>query len=234
MKTKMIVLAAFCLAAFTEAKSQVYVQGGVNLANVSTTKAGETQNSNMLTTFNAGIMSRFGLSEVFDLESGLLVEGKGAKTETYFTSATDNNYVKSRFNPIYLTLPLHAVAKLPLGNDERNLFIYAGPYASMGIAGNAKTTVKILGAESSNTEKIQFTNDDPTTVDEQEDARFDRLKRFDFGVDAGAGLDLGKAMLKVNYGMGLTKINSTQTDNNKDDRNKYRTWSVSLGIPLTR
>lgn len=234
MKTKVIVMAVVFLTAFSQAKSQVYVQGGVNLANITTNNAGETQNSKMLTTFNAGIMARFGISQVFDLESGLLVDGRGAKADTYFTSSKDDNYIKTKINPIYLKLPLHAVAKLPLGSDNMNLFIYAGPYAAMGIAGKSKATVKFLGAESTTSEKIKFSNDDPTTPDENEGARFDRLKRFDIGVDAGAGVGLGKVMIKVNYGLGLTKINSTQTDNDSNDKNKYRTWTVSLGIPLTR
>lgn len=234
MKTKVIVMATICLVAFSQAKAQVYVQGGVNLANISTNDAGETQSSKMLTSFNAGIMARFGISQVFDLESGLLVDGRGAKVDTYFSSSKDDNYIKTKINPIYLKLPLHAVAKLPLGNDSRNFFIYAGPYAAMGIAGKAKATAKFLGVESTTSDNIKYSNDDPTTPDENEGAKLDRLKRFDFGVDAGAGIDLGKVMVKVNYGLGLTKINSTQTDNDSNDKNKYRTWSISLGIPLTR
>ena len=72
---------------FTFAKSQVYVQGGVNLANITQTKSGETQDNNLLTTFNAGILGRFDLSEPIDLESGLLLQGRGAKANTYFSSS---------------------------------------------------------------------------------------------------------------------------------------------------
>jgi hypothetical protein len=34
--------------------------------------------------------------------------------------------------------------------------------------------------------------------------------------------------------LGLAKIRSTETDNSSNDKNKYRTVSVSLGIPLGR
>jgi hypothetical protein len=60
------------------------------------------------------------------------------------------------------------------------------------------------------------------------------LKRFDYGLNLGGGVDFGKLMVKVNYGYGLAKINSTQSDNTANDKNKFRTWSVSLGIPLGR
>lgn len=231
MKTGIMTVVAMLFFAGT--KAQVYVQGGVNLANVTTTNAGETQDNHLLTTFNAGILSRFGISQVFDLESGVLVEGRGAKAETYFTSSEDDNYVKARFNPIYLKVPLHAVVKFPVSTGNQNIFVYAGPYGAMGIAGKSKVTTKILGQESTSTSNIKFNDDDPTT-DEQEGARYDRVKRFDFGIDAGAGIDFGKVLLKVNYGVGLTKINSTQTDNDANDKGKYRTVSISVGIPLGR
>lgn len=215
-----------------KAQSQVYVQGGVNLANISKTSSGQTEKNNLLTTFNAGILGRFGLSKTIDLESGLLLDGRGAKAETYFTSGTDDNYVKTKFNPLYLELPLNLVVRIPL-EKTTNLFFHGGPYAAIGIAGNSKSDAKFLGVSSSSTSSIKFSNDDPFTS-EQDDAAYDKLKRFDFGLNVGGGFDLGKVLLKVNYSLGLTKINSTQSNNSADNKNKYRTVSISLGIPLDR
>ncbi len=215
---------------FVTARSQLYVQGGLNLANISKTSSGQTEKNNMLTTFNAGILGRFGLSEIIDLESGLLLDGRGSKAESYLTGATDDNYVKSRFNPLYLELPLNLVVRFPL-EKKTNLFFHGGPYAAIGIAGNSKTESRILGITSTSNNKIKFSNDDPFTS-QQDDAAYNKLKRFDFGLNFGGGIDLGKVLLKVNYALGLTKINSTQSDNGMDDKNKYRTVSISLGIPL--
>ncbi len=216
----------------TKAHSQVYIQGGVNLANISKTSSGQTEKNNLLTTFNSGIFGRFDLSEIIDLESGLLLDGRGSRAESYFTGATDENYVKTKFNPLYLELPLNLVVRFPL-NKNTNIFFHGGPYAAMGIAGNSKSESKFLGITSSGTSKIKFSNDDPFTS-EQDDAAYDKLKRFDFGLNFGGGFDLGKVLLKFNYGMGLTKINSTESNNSADDKNKYRTVSISLGIPLNR
>jgi hypothetical protein len=58
------------------------------------------------------------------------------------------------------------------------------------------------------------------------------LKRLDYGVNLGAGFDFGKIILKANYGLGFAKINSTETNNSSNDKNKYRTVSISAGIPL--
>lgn len=228
---KLLALAVFA-GFFTTVKSQVYVQGGVNFANISTSKSGATQNSNMLTIFNAGIMARSNSTEPIALEAGLLLSGKGAKSNTYLTSSSDDNYVKTTFNPLYLELPVNFILRLPL-ESKNNIFINAGPYVAMGIAGKSKMETKILGTVTKSSSDIEFNNDDPSTT-QQEDASYNKLKRFDYGINVGAGFDVGKVIIKANYGLGMAKINSTETDNSSNNKNKYRTVSVSLGIPLGR
>lgn len=216
------------------AKAQFYVQGGLNLANITKTKDGQTEKNNLLPSFNAGFMGRFGISNVFDLESGVLLTGKGSKAETYFTSATDDNYVKTKFNPIYVEVPLNAVVKFPLETKTNsNIFVHAGPYVAIGIAGKSKVDQKIIGLSSSSSSNIKFANDDPFTS-KQDDAAYNKLKRFDYGLNFGGGIDFGKLILKANYGIGLAKINSTESNNSVDDKNKYRTFSISAGIPIGR
>lgn len=228
---KKILMAAIAVTLFTNAKSQLYVQGGVNFANITKTTSGQTEDNNMLTTFNAGILDRFGLSKLVDLESGLLFSGRGSKAETYFTNGnTTDNYVKTKFNPYYVEVPLNLVVRIPV-KGIHGLFFHAGPYAAIGVAGKSTTDQKLIGISSHSENTIQFANDNPFTS-RQEDASYYKLKRFDFGLNAGGGFDLGKLILKVNYGYGLTKINSTESNNASDDKNKYRTLSLSLGLPL--
>ena len=225
---------AVCLLAATGicAKAQFYVQGGLNLANITETKSGETEKNNILPSFNAGVMGRFGLSDVFDLESGLLLTGKGSKAETYFNGG--NDYIKAKFNPLYIEVPLNAVVKFPLAaKSTSNVFLHAGPYAAIGVGGTSKFESKFGPLSSSSNNDIKFNDDDPTTS-AQEDASYDKLKRFDFGLNFGGGIDFGKFILKANYGLGLAKINSTEGNNSADDKNKYRTFSISAGIPLGR
>lgn len=228
---KKILITAFVFAMITNAKAQFYIQGGVNLANITKTTEGQTEDNNMLTTFNAGILGRFGLSKVVDLESGLLFTGRGSKAETYFTSgSTTDNYVKTKFNPYYIEVPLNLVVRVPV-KSTNGLFFHAGPYAAIGVAGKSTTDQKLLGISSHSENDIEFSNDDPFTS-ANEDAAYYKLKRFDLGLNIGGGFDLGKLLLKVNYGYGFSKINSTESNNSSDDKNKYRTLSFSAGIPL--
>ena len=208
-------------------QAQVYVQGGLNLANITKTNDGQTEKNNILPSFNAGILGRLDLASMFALESGVLLTGRGSKAETYFTNG---NYTKSRFNPLYIEVPLNAVVKIPLEKNS-NIFFNAGPYAAIGIAGKSKRESKIGPLLSNSESTIQFSNDDPFTS-EQEDAGYNKLKRFDFGLNFGGGFQFNHVILKANYGLGLAKINSTESNNTANDKNKYRTLSFSVGIPL--
>jgi hypothetical protein len=208
-------------------KAQVYVQGGLNLANISKTNDGQTEKNNILPSFNVAILGRLELAPMFELESGLLLTGHGSKAETYFNSG---NYTKTKFNPIYLQVPLNAVVKIPLEKNS-NVFFHAGPYVAMGIGGKSTREDRYLGITSNASSSIKFSNDDPFTS-QQDDAAYDKLKRFDFGLNFGGGFQFKHVILKANYGLGLAKINSTQSNNTANDKNKYRTLSFSVGIPL--
>lgn len=209
-------------------KAQVYVQGGLNLANITKTNDGQTEKNNILPSFNVGILGRLKLDPMFDLESGVLLTGHGSKAETYFNGG--NDYVKTKFNPLYIQVPLNAVVKIPL-EKESSIFFNAGPYAAIGIGGKSSSESKFGPLMSSSSKTIVFSNDDPFTS-EEEDAGYNKLKRFDFGLNFGGGFQFQHFIIKANYGLGLAKINSTESNNTANDKNKYRTLSFSVGIPL--
>ncbi len=206
----------------------LYIKGGLNLSNISVTSDGRVDEAKMLTSFNVGILGDMPLGDALSFQLGLQLTGKGSKTEIYNTSSRTDNYYKVKFNPLYLEVPANFVFKVPFGNDSR-LFFGAGPYVAMGIGGKTKGEQKFLGIMSSYEKDIQFNNDDPATSG-QEDASVNKLRRFDYGANFLGGFEAGKAMIGVNYGLGLAKIGSNEANNN--DQNKYRVWSISLGIQL--
>lgn len=225
---KLILALALTTTAALGTKAQVYVQGGLNLANITKTNDGQTEKNNILPSFNVGILGRLDLASMFALESGILLTGHGSKAETYFNGGSD--YIKTKFNPLYIQVPLNAVVKIPL-EKQSSIFFNAGPYAAVGIGGKSKSESKFGPLMSSSTKDIEFSNDDPFTSQE-EDAGYNKLKRFDFGLNFGGGFQFNRVILKANYGLGLAKINSTESNNNANDKNKYRTLSFSVGIPL--
>ena len=202
----------------------IYIKGGLNLANITTSADGRVDEAKMLTSFHAGIMNDMPLGDAFSFQAGLMLTGKGSKTEINTTSV---NY-KLTSNPLYLELPVNFVFKVPFGNGNR-LFLGAGPYVAMGIGGKTKGEYESLGGRTEYEKDIEFNNDDPFTTG-QEDASVNKLRRFDYGANALAGFETGKFLIGLNYGYGLAKIASTQA--NDDDQNKHRVWSISLGIQL--
>jgi hypothetical protein len=229
MKTLIVSLTILLLAvgAFAQ-ESNVYIKGGFNLANVSITSDGRIDDAKSLPSFNVGIAGDLPLGRFLALQPGLLFTGKGTKSQS--GQPTDATYFRATSNPFYIEVPLNLLVKIPLAAKGSSFFIGAGPYAAMGVTGKNKSEGKVFGVAFNSSKNIQFSNDDPSTFNEQEGAGFGIMRRFDFGLNGTAGFELNNVLLAVNYGYGLTKINSVAENN--DDKNKHRILSLSVGFKL--
>ena len=203
------------------------IKGGLNLANVSGAPNGRIDEAHSLKSFVVGIAYDIPLSEAFSIQPGLLYTGKGAKTQL----GTEGNafYYKATSNPRYLELPVNFLGKIAL-TQTSSFYIGAGPYVAMGINGKNKVDKSILGAPTSTSEDISFSKDDPTTAQEENYA-YGKLKKFDYGLNALAGVEFSRFTIGANYGYGLVNINSG-TDNNSSDKGKNRVWSFTVGLKL--
>ncbi len=230
MKTILSLAIATLIAssAFSQEKSAVYLKGGLNIANISTTSDGHIDNANSLASFHIGFMGDIPVGKYFGIQPGILFTGKGAKTQT--GQPGDNYYFKATSNPYYVEIPVNFVAKIPLDNKTSNFFIGAGPYAAIGVSGKNKTEGNAGPISFNGSDNIKFSNDDPTTFNQQEGSGLGIIRRFDFGLNATAGFELDKLLLSLNYGYGLTKINSVESNSN--DKNKHRVLGISVGLKL--
>ena len=224
----LILPSLFILSNINAQRSSVILRGGLNLANVTISENGRVDDAKTLASFQAGFIGDIGLGEFVSLQPGLLVTGKGSKTQS--GESADANYFKATTNPIYLEVPLNLVFKFG-ANEGPNFFAGAGPYFAIGIAGKNKTEGKFLGTAFSNESNIEWSNDDPTTLSYEEGAGFGIMKRFDYGLNGTAGIDLKKAVLSVNYGLGLAKLQSGAKSSD-DENNKHRVLSFTIGFKL--
>ncbi|HEY4147882.1 MAG TPA: porin family protein [Chitinophagaceae bacterium] len=229
MKTTIFITTCILLACGLQAQEGggLYLKGGLNLANISTTSGGRIDNANTLASFHIGFMGDVPVGKYFAVQPGLLFTGKGAKSQT--GQPGDAYYYKATSNPYYIELPVNFVVKVPMDKGSA-FFVGAGPYVAMGVAGKNKTEGNSGPANFSGSDNIKFSNDDPTTFNEQEGAGLGILRRFDFGLNGTAGFELNGFLISANYGYGLTKINSVAQ--NDDDKNKYRVISLSVGFKL--
>jgi hypothetical protein len=229
MKMKFVFFStAVFLVAGTQLQAQSgQIRAGINLANVSVNSNGRVEDANSLTSFHAGIIGDFPLAGNFlSLQPGILFTGKGSKIQN--GEPSDNGYFKQSSNPFYIEVPVNFVFKAPLGSDNK-FFAGAGPYLAVGVAGKNKTKGRtILGTYESERD-IKFSNDDPTTLSDEEGAGFGILKRFDYGLNGTVGIEGKSIVLGVNYGLGLAKLQSG-SNNDADNNNKHRVLNISVGF----
>ena len=231
MKPNKIMLCALIFSLFTlvahAQKSSAILKGGVNLANVSVSNDGGVDDAKNLTSFHVGIIADLELTSFLAIQPGLLFTGKGTKMQS--GDEDDANFYRATTNPYYVEIPVNLVLKTPTGPTR--FFVGAGPYVAIGVAGKNKVEGSVLGNSFSSEEKIEWSNDDPTTVDFEEGAGFGILKTFDYGLNGTIGIEASKLVLSANYGLGLAKIQSG-SGSGDDDKNKHRVLSFSLGFKL--
>lgn len=204
------------------------VQAGVNLANVSVTDDGRVDDANMLTSFQVGIIGDIPLGANLAFQPGIIYTGKGSKVQK--GQPGDNAYFKQTTNPFYFEVPANIVFKFPFAS-ESHFFVGAGPYLGIGVSGKATTDKTILGVSSHTEKNIVYSNDDPTTLSEEEGTGLGVMKRFDYGVNATAGVSGKTLVLGVNYGLGLAKLQSG-SNSTADNNNKHRVLSFTVGFRL--
>jgi hypothetical protein len=208
-------------------KSFAVLRAGVNLANVSVTSDGRIENANMLTSFQVGIIGNVHMAPFLSFQPGLLFTGKGSKTQS--GDPGDATYFKATSNPWYVEIPANFVFRTPTGPIK--FFGGAGPYLAIGIAGKNKSDGKYLDVAFHNEKDIKWSNDDPTTLNYEEGSGFGIMRRFDYGLNGTAGIETRMAILSVNYGLGLAKLQSG-SNSSADDNNKHRVLSFTVGIKL--
>ena len=228
LKKTFLMLLGSSAVLIATAQSGMILKGGLNVANVSVTSNGNVEDAKSLTSFHVGVVGDISLAKIISFQPGILFTGKGSKTQN--GAQSDANYFRATTNPYYIEVPANLVFKLPVG-ERTKLFFGAGPYLAIGVAGKNKAEGSYLGMDFKTENDIEFSDDDPTTLNFEEGAGFGILRRFDYGLNGLAGLEFNNVLFSVNYGHGLAKLQSG-ADNSSDDMNKYRVWSFSFGFKL--
>jgi len=222
---------ALCLSIVVCVNAQMvtgFIRAGVNLANVTITGDGAIDDAKSLTSFQVGSIINVPITPYIAFQPGLIFTGKGTKSQS--GSTNDNTYYRATSNPYYFELPANLVFKTGSSGYTR-FFAGAGPYLGIGIAGKVKSDGKILGSSFNSEKNIEWSNDDPATLNYEEGAGFGIMKRFDYGLNGTAGIETRSAVISLNYGFGLAKLQSG-SKSSADDKNKHRVLSFTVGIRL--
>ena len=211
MKTKMLVLATFCLfAVAVNAQFSIGVKGGLNVSSI------EEYGSYSLDSkagFHGGLMTQYMFNSNWGLESGLyysLMGGKEKEKDYDYLEPIDD--YKASANPAYLQMPLYAIYKFNVG---QNLYLYPSLGLYLGYGLNGKFDVKGV--------------DNGEPIDEKRDFFNDETNRFDMGVGAGINLQYERVIFGLAYEHGLLKIN--KHDFRYEDENAFNAnLKLSIGF----
>jgi hypothetical protein len=145
------------------------------------------------------------LSESFSAESGLVLNWKGTKIRS---NESLGSSITTTISPIYLEVPVNAIYIVDFGTSKLQLF--AGPYLGYMIGGKIKT------------EFSPFSQNDTSES-------LHGIKSLDFGVNIGAGIKMDDILVRLQYGYGLTNLESGGSGTNEI---KNRDISISIGCML--
>jgi hypothetical protein len=129
---------------------------------------------------------------------GLLLSAKGSN---YTIDSVDYS-----LSPIYVEVPL--IAMYSFGSDAIKVSFFGGPYFACGAGG-----YKI--EQSGELKNINYGSD-----------KNDDLKRFDIGVNFGAGLKIGGLLISAQYGIGVSNV-APETVIGSEMKNKVIGISIS-------
>ncbi len=182
--TKLVLFFALIAIACPSFAQSIGIKAGLNMANMLVKDDDETYSDDyeMKPGLHLGVVAELPLSDPIALEAGLLFSMKGFKME--------ENGVEAETNLNYLDIPVNLKAGFDVGNAK--LIALAGPYFGIGLSGKTK----IEGGGEEIEEDIEWGNDEVE----------DDLKRLDFGLGLGAGVEFGAIGVSAVYNLGLSNI----------------------------
>jgi hypothetical protein len=151
--------------------------------------------------FHVGAVADIKITDLFYFQPGLMFTTKGGKVEEGGGTLS--------VTPYYLELPLMLSCRISL-TDDLALRINAGPYAAFGVAG-----------------KVKADEGDGVDIFGDKDGAWD-LKRLDFGVGFGGGLEFKQFYLGVTYDLGLANI-AAKDAADAGFKVKNQTLGITLG-----
>ena len=187
MKKLAILTIVLCLVSVSNISAQIRfgVKAGANFSNlyVSGDKQGiNAKQYNGRFSYHFGGIMEYSFTEMFSIQPELMYINHGAnlKKENSF-GMTDGHITLNT-----IQLPVNVKAKFNVGKNK--LFVYAVPYVGYNMYGRAK------GKIDGKTESVGLYKDGSD------------MKRVDFGVGIGAGMEISKFTIGIGNQIGQTDI----------------------------
>lgn len=179
------------------------IRGGLNFAGLSGDVDDELGGR---TSFHVGVIADIPIVQSFYIQPGVFLSSKGAK----YDWSDDGESYSETYNPLYIEIPILASYRYNF-SDADQLQVNFGPYFAFGVSGKCK---------------CEYEYDGDTEKEEYDYFGDDGFKRFDCGLQVGAGIILARHYyVGLSYEFGLTKIN----DWDGGDGVKNHNFMISIG-----
>jgi hypothetical protein len=200
-----------CLLSFQTFAQTFGIRGGLSMATMlekdeDGTYSGDYQ---MNPGFHAGVTLDFPFSEMISFETGLILNTKGFKV----TEEEDGVDVTAKAKLYYADIPL-TLKFFTQVSDGVKLYGLAGPYVGIGLSG------KVTGEASAEGYDVSVDKDINWGSGEDDD-----LKRLDYGITAGAGIEFKGLQVGLSYDFGLANV-SAYTDYGTTSNHRVLKFSV--------
>ncbi|MBI9033485.1 MAG: PorT family protein [Bacteroidales bacterium] len=208
---------AFIICMTSASFAQTFgVKAGFNASNFLAMDKDDTYSDDfkMNPGFHIAATAEYPLTDMFSFETGMGLSTKGYRIDESETILGHTLTVKGGTNLLYVDIPLTAKATFDLGKAK--VYGVFGPYLGFGIIGKMKYELSVMGESETEETEIKWGSDEAK----------DDIKRFDYGLIIGAGVDINAIQFGLSYGLGLANI-SAYTDNHSLINN--RVLGLSIG-----
>lgn len=209
-----IVVIALTMATDELSAQRFGLKGGLNFSDMLVKDDNTTfsNDSKMKLGYNIGATAEFSLSKIFSFETALFLSSKGYKNSAVTSWIDKPMKVDTEMSFLYLDIPLTAKAAFDLGSAK--IYGILGPYIGIGLSGNSKSEATYDGETKTSEVDVEWG-----------DSR-DEVKRLDYGLTIGAGVEINSFDIGISYGLGLA---NTANDNNNGIIAKHRVLGLSVG-----
>ena len=213
--TTFLLITVLSLSCFHSYAQTFGLKGGLNLANIMAKDDDETYSDDykMNIGFHFGPTVEVPIDDIMSFETGLLLSTKGYKYDEKETYMGDTYKYEEKLNALYIDIPLTCKATVDL--DGIKAYGAFGPYIGVGVTGKGKYEYTENGETEKEEEDIEWGSDENE----------DDLKRLDYGLTLGAGVEVNNILIGLSYDYGLANI-SAYTDEGTKVKNRILRFSI--------
>lgn len=208
-------MAVAVMAIAANAQMRFGIKTGLNFSNASAKFGGEKiDDIKMRFGGQFGVLAQFELTENLALQPEVMYSTMGYKVEE------EGAATKTKLN--YLQIPVNVMYKF--GSGSAKPYITVGPYIGYALNGKYETEPLDDLLDEYNFKQLYV---EPEKADIKFGDEFGEMKRLDFGVGIGAGVELEHFQFGVNYSLGLANI---MGGGDSDNSIKNSLFSVSAAF----